>query len=417
VAASSQKVDTIEAAIEASTNTDPDSFPFEIDGMVIKLNDLDLSASLGVVGKDPRGAIAYKFPAEIVSTTLEDIGVNVGRTGVLTPYAILEPVEIRGAVIKQATLHNFDYIADKDIRVGDRVMLKRAGEVIPYIIGPVPDARDGTQTPYIPPKVCPSCGEPAVNPPGEVAWYCVNSSCPAQLVRNLEHFISRGAMDIVGMGVNIGQQLVDAGLLHNISDLYRLTKDQLLELEGFGEKKADNLLEAIEASKAQPLARVINALGIRGVGTVAAQDLARHYPDLGALSQATHEEIEAIEGFGPSIAENLIEWFASPDNQEMLSNLKASGVWPVADVNTASGPLPLDGLTFVITGTLPTLSRSDAKNLIEANGGKVTGSVSGKTSYLLLGENPGSKFDKAQKLKVPTLSEADLQQLIKEKAQ
>jgi DNA ligase (NAD+) len=416
VAASSQKVDTIEAAIEASTNTDPDSFPFEIDGMVIKLDDLDLSASLGVVGKDPRGAIAYKFPAEIVSTTLEDIGVNVGRTGVLTPYAILKPVEIRGAIIKQATLHNFDYIADKDIRVGDRVMLKRAGEVIPYIIGPVADARDGTQTPYVPPKVCPSCGEPVVNPPGEVAYYCVNSSCPAQFVRNLEHFISRGAMDIVGMGINIGQQLVDAGLLHDLSDLYHLTKDQLLKLEGFGEKKADNLLEAIEASKAQPLARVINALGIRGVGEVAAQDLARHYPDLDALSQATAEEIEAIEGFGPSIAENLIEWFASPDNQEMLKHLKASGVWPTAEVNTASGPLPLDGLTFVITGTLPTLSRTDAKKLIEANGGKVTGSVSSKTSYLLLGENPGSKFDKAQQLEVPTLSEADLQELIKDKA-
>jgi DNA ligase (NAD+) len=255
-----------------------------------------------------------------------------------------------------------------------------------------------------------------VNPPGEVAYYCVNSSCPAQLVRNLEHFISRGAMDIVGMGINIGQQLVDAGLLHDLSDLYHLTKDQLLELEGFGEKKADNLLDAIEASKAQPLARVINALGIRGVGEVAAQDLARQYPDLDALSQATPEDIEAIEGFGPSIAENLIEWFASPDNQEMLRHLKASGVWPTAEVNIASGPLPLDGLTFVITGTLPSLSRSDAKKLIEANGGKVTGSVSGKTSYLLLGENPGSKFDKAQQLEIPTLSEADLHRLIKDKA-
>lgn len=417
VSASSMHADTIDKAIEVCTDTAPNNFPFEVDGMVIKLNDLTLSADLGVVGKDPRGAIAYKFPAEVVSTKLADIGVNVGRTGVLTPYAILEPVEIRGAIIKQATLHNFDYIAEKDIRVGDRVMLKRAGEVIPYIIGPVVDVRDGSQQPYVPPTVCPSCGEPVVNLPDEVAYYCVNSSCPAQLVRNLEHFISQGAMDIVGMGINTVQQLVDAGLLKDLSGLYHLTKDQLLALEGFKDKKAENLISSIEASKSRPLARLINALGIRGVGEVAAQDLAKRYPDLDALSHASAQEIESIEGFGPSIAENLTEWFASPDNQQMLNKLRASGVWPVAEEKAASGPQPLDGLTFVITGTLPSLGRSEAKNLIEENGGKVTGSVSSKTSYLLLGEDPGSKFDKARQLGVPTLSEADLQQLIKDKAQ
>jgi DNA ligase (NAD+) len=256
-----------------------------------------------------------------------------------------------------------------------------------------------------------------VNPPGEVAYYCVNSSCPAQLVRNLEHFVSQGAMDIVGMGINTVQQLVDAGLLTDLSGLYRLTKSQLLALEGFKDKKAENLITSIEASKSQPLARLINALGIRGVGEVAAQDLAAHYHDLDALSKASATEIESIEGFGPSIAENIIEWFASPDNELMLTKLKASGVWPVAKEKAAGGPLPLDGLTFVITGTLPSLSRSEAKDLIETNGGKVTGSVSSKTSYLVLGEDPGSKFDKAQQLKVPTLSEADLQQLIKDKAQ
>ena len=415
VAASSRHVATLEDAIQICMETDPSQFAYELDGMVIKLNDLALSTDLGVVGKDPRGAIAYKFPAEVVSTRLADIGVNVGRTGVLTPYAILDPVEIRGAIIKQATLHNFDYIAEKDIRVGDRVMLKRAGEVIPYIIGPVVDVRDGSQQPYVPPTVCPSCGEPVVNPPGEVAYYCVNSSCPAQLVRNLEHFVSQGAMDIVGLGINTVQQLVDAGLLSDLADLYHLSKDQLLKLEGFKEKKAENLITSIEASKAQPLARLINALGIRGVGEVAAQDLAARYHDLDALSQASAEEIEAIGGFGPSIAENLTEWFASSDNQAMLAKLRASGVWPVAE-QKAGGPHPLDGLTFVITGTLPSLSRSEAKDLIEANGGKVTGSVSARTSYLLLGEDPGSKLDKARQLGVPTLSEADLQQLIQGKA-
>ncbi|MBG0770867.1 MAG: NAD-dependent DNA ligase LigA, partial [Anaerolineaceae bacterium] len=330
VAKSSNKFETIQEAIDATVNTDPDTFPFEVDGMVIKLNDLALMESLGVVGKDPRGAIAYKFPAEEVSTKLENIEVTVGRTGVLTPNAILQPVEIRGAIIKQATLHNFDYIAEKDIRIGDRVMIKRAGEVIPYVIGPVVDVRDGSEKPYVPPKVCPSCGEPVVNPPGEVAYYCVNSSCPAQLIRNLEHFISQGAMDIVGMGINTVKQLVNAGLLQDISGLYRLTKDDLMKLEGFGDKKADNLLAAIETSKSQSLARLINALGIRGVGEVAAQDLARRYHDLNELSQVTGEQIESMEGFGPSIAENLTEWFASPDNHEMLARLKSSGVWPIS---------------------------------------------------------------------------------------
>ena len=417
VAASSRKVATIDEAIDAGVDTDPEKFPFEVDGMVIKLNDLALSDSLGVVGKDPRGAIAYKFPAEVVSTKLENIEISVGRTGVLTPNAVLKPVEIRGAVIKQATLHNFDYIAEKDIRIGDRVMIKRAGEVIPYVIGPVVDVRDGSEKPYVPPKVCPSCDEPVVNPPGEVAYYCVNSSCPAQLVRNLEHFVSQGAMDIVGMGINTVRQLVEAGLLTDLSGMYRLTKADLLKLEGFGEKKADKLLAAIDASKSQPLARLINALGIRGVGEVAAQDLAKHYADLDALSKATHQQIESIEGFGPSIAENLTEWFTSPDNHAMLSKLKASGVWPVAEQQAESGPLPLDGLTFVITGALPSLSRSEAKALIEKNGGKVTGSISKNTSYLVLGMDPGSKFTKAQQLNIPTLSKVDLQQLIKEKAQ
>jgi DNA ligase (NAD+) len=415
VTESSQFCETLDEVIEVVTSTDQDSFRFEVDGMVIKINDLALANDLGVVGKDPRGAMAYKFPAEEVTTRLNDIGVNVGRTGVITPYAILEPVEIGGVVVKQATLHNFDFIQEKDIRIGDRVLVKRAGEVIPYVIGPIEDVRTGDEEKYTPPELCPSCGEPIVNPEGEVAYYCTNSACPAQLVRNLEHFVSRGAMDIVGLGINTVQQLADEGLVKDFADLYLLKKSELLQLEGFGEKKVDNLLSAIEESKTQPLYRLITGLGIHGVGEVAAQDLSDCYRDLNKLSQATKEEIESIEGFGPNIAESIVEWFDNEENQEVLQKLQDHGVWPVEEKKEEQGPQPLEGLTFVVTGTLPNLTRTEIKNLIETHGGKVTGSVSGSTSYLVLGEDPGSKYDEAQKRNVPILSESDLKQLIEER--
>ncbi len=406
----------LEEAIQFCLETDPNAFPYEVDGMVIKINDLILSEQLGVVGKDPRGAIAYKFPAQEVTTQLNDIGVNVGRTGVITPYAMLEPVEIGGVIVKQATLHNFDFIKEKDIRVGDRVLVKRAGEVIPYVIGPIVDVRSGDEQPYHVPQNCPSCGEPITNPAGEVAYYCTNSACPAQLVRNLEHFVSRGAMDIVGLGINVGEQLINAGLVKDIADLYRLKKSDLLKLDGFADKKAENLLAAITTSKAQPLERLITGLGIRGVGEVAAQALARHFSDLDALGHATQEEIEAIEGFGPNIAASIVDWFRSHENQGVLSKLKERGVWPRAESARVAGHQPLDGLTFVITGTLPTLSRSDAKKLIESKGGKVTGSVSSKTDFLVLGADPGSKLDQARQRGITMLSEDDLQQLIKSRS-
>jgi DNA ligase (NAD+) len=416
VADASTLCSTLDEAIALCLETDPDAFPFEVDGMVIKINDLSMAEDLGVVGKDPRGAIAYKFPAQEVTTLLRDIGVNVGRTGVITPYAILEPVEIGGVVVKQATLHNFDFIHDKDIRIGDRVLVKRAGEVIPYVIGPIEDMRTGTEQPYTPPHTCPSCGEPIINPVGEVAYYCTNSACPAQLVRNLEHFVSRGAMDIVGLGINTVYQLVQEGLVHDIADLYHLEVSQLLAMEGFAEKKAENLVNAIQASKQQPLWRLIVGLGIHGVGEVAAQALAQRYHNLDALSRATQDEIESFAGFGPNIAESIVQWFNNEENQAVLSKLKASGVWPAAKRQAETGPQPLAGLTFVVTGTLPALSRSEAKTLIESHGGKVTGSVSGGTDYLLLGENPGSKLDQAQKRGVPTLSEADLYLLIEDRS-
>ncbi len=419
VAESSQHCKTLDDAIAMCNNSDPDTFPFEVDGMVIKVDKLNLSQDLGVVGKDPRGAIAYKFPAMSVTTKLMDIGVKVGRTGVITPYAVLQPVEIGGVVVRHATLHNFDFINDKDIRIGDRVLIKRAGEVIPYVIDPIKDIRSGDEVRYSPPANCPSCGDPLVNPKDEVAYFCTNSACPAQLIRNLEHFVSREAMDIVGLGVNTVHQLVEAGLVKDIADLYRLEKPDLLKLEGFGEKKADNLITAIEQSRAQPLHRLVTGLGIRLVGQVAAQALSTHYPDLHTLSMASKEEIEAMEGFGPNMAESIIAWFNNKDNQLILDKLKDSDVWPVEkpqeDVGDA-GNLPLAGLTFVITGTLPTLSRTEAKELIESKGGKVTGSVSGNTDYLLLGENPGSKFAQAQKRDIPTLSEDALRQLINEKS-
>jgi len=389
-----------------------DTLPYEVDGMVIKINDLVLAQNLGFVGKDPRGAIAFKFPAQEVTTRLLGIGVNVGRTGVLTPYAMLEPVDIGGVIVKQATLHNFDYIAEKDIRIGDRVRVKRAGEVIPYVIGPVEALRTGDEQVYQPPKICPSCGEPVENLPGEVYWYCVNASCPAQLIRNLEHFVSRPAMDIVGLGIRIVEQLVEAGLVKDVADLYTLRREDLLKLEGFADKKVDNLLTAIQASKTQPLARLITALGIRGVGEVMAADLSRVYTDLDQLSHASLEELQTLEGVGPNTAQAIVDWFARPANRRILEKLRSAGVWPTSQaVQQAVEQQPFAGLTFVITGTLPSMSRDDVKDYIQSRGGKVTDSVSKKTSYLVVGDAPGSKLAKAQELGVPILDETGLRRL------
>jgi DNA ligase (NAD+) len=389
---------------------------YEIDGVVIKINDHDLANSLGVVGKAPRGAIAYKFPAQIVTTRLEEIKVNVGRTGVLTPYAVLQPVEIGGVTVKQATLHNFDFIAEKDIRVGDRVLVKRAGEVIPYVIGPVIGDRSGMEVIYLPPEVCPVCAEPVEHLEDEVAWYCVNSGCQAQLIRNIEHYVSRSAMDIVGLGIRIVEQLQSAGLIGNFSDLYKLKKDALLELEGFGDKKADNLLAAIEESKSQSLDRLITALGIRGVGEVVAGVLAGTFGNLDKLSRATLEDLEGIPGIGPNIAQAILDWFSRSGNQAVLRELRVVGVWPIRGVigPVAADSLALSGKTFVITGTLDAYSRTQAKELIQSLGGKVAGSVSSKTDFVLIGEDPGSKYEKALQLGLVIISEEDFAAMLAE---
>jgi DNA ligase (NAD+) len=388
------------------------SLNYEIDGVVIKVNDLEISDDLGFVGKDPRGAIALKFPAQEITTKLLEIGVKVGRTGILTPYAILEPVEIGGVTVKHATLHNFEYIRDKDIRVGDRVLVKRAGEVIPYIIGPIFDVREGTEIEFTPPLICPACGSPTESIPEEVAWYCINNSCPDQIVRNIEHFVSKVGMDIVGLGVKIVQQLVENRLIKNVADLYELKKEDLLSLEGFGDKKAESIISAIEKSKNRTLANLITALGIHGIGEIAAEELAKRFVDLDELSHIKITDIEAIDGFGPNSAESLINWFSLESNQKILQKLRSNGVWPISQVSIENTNKALGGMKFVITGSLAEFTRDGIKVFIKTHGGKVSDSISGKTDYLILGANPGSKFEKAKTLNVKIIDELELKKLV-----
>ncbi len=421
VSSFSTYVEDIEQVIQLCEErlTEREQMDFEVDGIVIKINDIQLSDDLGIVGKDPRGALALKYPAQEVTTKLLEIKTNVGRTGVITPFAVLEPVKVGGVTVQHATLHNFDFIQEKDIREGDRVLIKRAGDVIPYVIGPITEVRDGSEKSYVPPKHCPSCGSDLVNFDGEVAWYCVNTQCPAQLIRHLEHFVSQSAMNIVGLGIQIVKQLIDAGLVSDLADLYTLDRDQLLALEGFGEKKVDNLLNAIETSKRQSLSRLLNGLGIRGVGEVMAADIAARYGSLSALGKATQEELEAIEGVGPNIAKAIVDWFARSENQKLLTKMKSVGLNPVQHIEKdevqPKGELKLSGLTFVITGTLPSYSRNEMKAMLIRHGGKVTGSVSKKTSYLVAGEAAGSKLSKAKELGIQILDESGILAMIGEK--
>jgi DNA ligase (NAD+) len=403
----SRRAETIEEAVTLclSLEKERSTYPFETDGLVVKIDDLALTEQLGSAGKDPRGAIAYKFPAHEVSTRLNDIGVNVGRTGVLTPFAILEPVTIGGVTVSRATLHNFDFIRERNIRIGDRVMIKRAGEVIPYVIGPIIDARTGNEKTYTPPRKCPSCREPVLQVEGEVAWYCSNSACPAQLVRRMEHFASRSAMDIEGLGIKIVEQLVQAGLVKDLAGLYDLTLDDLIPLEGFAKKKARNLLQAIAASKERPLTRLLTGIGIHGVGEVMAADLAHAFGSMEALQDASRERLEEIDGVGPNIAEAIVDWFSRKPNLRLLKRFRRKGIWPVEAGSGKTDVQFLKGKIFVITGTLGAYSRTQAKSLIESNGGKVTSSVSSKTDFLVMGENPGSKYRKAKDLNIPVLEE------------
>jgi DNA ligase (NAD+) len=392
------------------------NLPYEVDGLVIKINSHTIYEDLGIVGKDPRGAIAFKYPAEEVVTKLLGITANVGRTGVLTPGAVLEPVFVSGATIRQASLHNYDLIAEKDIRIGDSVIIKRSGEVIPYVVGPILASRTGDEQLVHVPQYCPVCQSPVARDEDEVAYYCTNAACPERVARNIEYFVSREAMDIEGLGERSVRLLLAQGLIHDEGDIFSLKAEELLALEGFGDKKVQNLLNSIEQAKNRPLNRLIAALGIRGVGSTVAGLLTLHYHSMDDLAAATQADLQMIEGMGPHTAHTIVEWFANPRNRNLIEKLRAAGIQLVSDAQDIKRTSDkLVGLTFVLTGTMPTLRRDDAQALIEQHGGKVTSSVSKKTSYVIVGDDAGSKLMKAQQLGVPILDEAGFWALIEEK--
>jgi DNA ligase (NAD+) len=382
-----------------------DGLGYEIDGCVIKVNPVQVQEELGAVGREPRWAMAYKFPPRQATTQLLDIRVNVGRTGTINPYAVLEPVNIGGVMVRLATLHNEEDIHRKDIRIGDRVIVQRAGDVIPQVVKPIPEARDGRQQVYCLPDHCPVCGTPIVRPEGEAMARCPNPSCPAQIVRWIEHFVSEPAMDIRGLGERLVALLSEQGLIRDPADLYELTEDQLLELPNIKEKSASNLLRAIARSKARPLANVIFALGIRFVGAQTAELLAHAFRDLEAIEQATAEQLEAVEGIGSKTAESIASWMARDEYRDFLHRLKAAGVtWREAgsgDVDTG----PLAGTTFLITGRLDDLTRGQAEERLRELGAKIAPGMSKGVDYLIVGAEPGSKLDKAKKLGTPIRDE------------
>lgn len=472
--------------------------PFEIDGLVLKVDQIPLARELGAAGKDPRGAIAFKFPAEEAATKLLDVTINVGRTGKVTPTARLEPIFIGGVTVSNASLHNYAQIAALDIRRGDQVTVKRSGDVIPYVIGPVAAARDGAETVILPPESCPFCDSGLIQPEGAVDWFCPNPKCPEQVMRRLEFFVSRAAMDIEGMGPQTIQTLIQEGLIADEADLFYLSAEPLLGLEGFADKKVDNLLASIQAAKARPFAQVLTSLGIDGVGSTVAALITASFPSIDALLQTAQDirkaeqafigaalpfidsasgepdedlqkavyrlkhpntelapryleaadlsaslrrllkpllersalsagwfsqirrrladlieasrPLHSIEGLGPILVENIADWFADEHHQTVLRKMRAAGVSMAAETQMAAGDR-LEGKTFVLTGTM-SAARGEIKALVEANGGKVTSSVSKRTSYVVAGDSPGSKVEKAVQNKVPVITEAELRAMM-----
>ena len=384
---------------------------FDIDGAVIKVNSLKMREKLGFTAKAPRWAAAYKYPPERKETKLYDITVQVGRTGVLTPTAELDPVFIGGTTVSRATLHNIDYINSKDIRIGDTVILQKAGEIIPEIIGPVKEKRTGSEVPYSMPEFCPVCGAKVVREEGEAAVRCSSNECPAQLQRNIEHFVSRDAMDISGLGPAIIAQMLEKKLIASTADIYSLKKEDIVPLEKLGEKSADNLLSAIEKSKERDLSNLIYALGIRQVGSGAAKSLAAHFKTLDNLLSAEASELSEVDDIGPVTAESIRDYFSEEHNKENIKNLVSSGLnTEYSDQGVSES---LSGLTFVITGTLSGYSRSAAADEIEKRGGKVSGSVSKKTSFVLAGAEPGSKLDKANTLGIRVINEEEFNEMLR----
>ena len=393
-----------------------EKFPYEADGIVAKVNSIALQQELGTVAHEPRWAIAYKFPAIQGTTRLIDIGINVGRTGSLNPYAILEPVRVGGVVISSAALHNEEDIHRKDIRIGDWVVLQRAGEVIPEIVEPIASRRTGKEKIFHMPGRCPVCGSEVIKPEGEAMHRCTNTACPSQVLEKIKHFVSRGAMDIDGVGEKLCQALFEAGLIKDAADLYYLTKEQLFSLGRMADKSASNVLNSIERSKDRPLARVIFALGITHVGDQYAELLADSFSGIDAIAEANQEDLAAFPSIGPKIAESVVAFFRQEGNKRIIEKLREKEVGQGLGKRKAKAvkpeELPLAGLEFVLTGKLESFSRSEAEAKIKALGGKVGSDVTRKTTYLVVGADPGSKSTKARKMGTKTLSEAEFRQLL-----
>ena len=385
----------------------------EIDGVVVKVDQVALQRRLGATSSAPRWAIAHKYPPEEATTTLHDIRVNVGRTGRVTPFAYMEPVQVGGVMVKLATLHNQDEVKRKDVRIGDTVVVRRAGDVIPEVVGPVAALRDGTEREFVMPTHCPECGTELGRPEGEVDVRCPNTvSCPAQLRESVFHFAGRGAMDIDGLGYETAIALLQAGRLSDIGGVFHLTPESFEGLRGFGPKKVEQILRGVEAARDRPLWRLLVGFSIRHVGPTAAQDVAREFRTLDAIMAATPEQLAAVDGVGPVVAQALHAWFQDPRHLEIVERVRAGGA-RTADEGADEGPRPLEGVTVVVTGTLVSYSRDGATEAVQALGGKVTGSVSKKTDFVIVGTDPGaSKYEKAVKLGVPMLDDAGLTALL-----
>ena len=393
-----------------------ESLDYGCDGVVIKVDSFDLQRHMGAVGREPRWAVAYKFPATRALTRLNEIRVNVGRTGSINPYAVLEPVDVGGATVSQATLHNEDYVREKDLMVGDWVIVERAGEVIPQIVSVVEDRRGDDVRPFVMPTECPSCDKGLVRPEGEAMTYCVNAACPAQLVRLLEHFVSRGAMDIEGLGVRQVEVLRDRGLIGDVADLYRLKGKEvdLVAIDRMGEKSVSNLLAAIESSKDRPLARVLTALGIDHVGFEVAEALSRHFRTIDRIMDASEDDLSAVPSIGPKIAASVSAYFANESNRAVVEKLRQSEVKMVDEERPEPGVQSLAGLRFVVTGRLSNFSRSQAEGRIKDAGGAVSGSVSKRTDYLVAGEDAGSKLADAEKLGIRVIDEDEFAAMLEQ---